>query len=238
MQEAKHAYSAAVTKRAETQRELTNLLNRKTSWTPEDLARFTTLYPTDHENEALVTRTQRLLSERERESEETSAELGRLILSRFSLCEGVDHRYHEEQIWSDKIRRASTWGTFALMGINVLLFVVVQVGLEPWRRKRLVRGFEEKVKMVVEEAQAKEKEKDGSENLAEEVTKIPADELTPAEAEIEKVVEEEGIPEDVEPVENGLLQELQVRKDIWIGAAGGAVVGSFITALGTYILSR
>src|SRR5256885_14736180 len=36
------------------------------------------------------------------------------------------------------------------MGVNVLLFVVVQIGLEPWRRKRLVRGFEEKVKEVVE----------------------------------------------------------------------------------------
>ena len=35
------------------------------------------------------------------------------------------------------------------MGINVLLFVVVQVGLEPRRRKRLVRGFEDKVKEAV-----------------------------------------------------------------------------------------
>ena len=41
------------------------------------------------------------------------------------------------------------------MGVNVLLFLVFQIGVEPWRRKRLVKGFEEKV------VEALEKEKDG-----------------------------------------------------------------------------
>jgi sensitive to high expression protein 9, mitochondrial len=80
---AKQAYSTAVTTRAETQRELTNLLNRKTSWNPDDLARFTTLYPSDHENENRVQRTAEELSRAERDSEEASAQLGRLILSRY-----------------------------------------------------------------------------------------------------------------------------------------------------------
>lgn len=31
------------------------------------------------------------------------------------------------------------------MGVNVLLFLVFQIGVEPWKRKRLVKGFEEKV---------------------------------------------------------------------------------------------
>jgi len=79
---AKDEYNTAVTTRAETQRELTNLLNRKTSWTPEDLARFTQLYPSDHENENRVSRAAEELSRAERESEEASADLGRLILSR------------------------------------------------------------------------------------------------------------------------------------------------------------
>lgn len=59
------------------------MLNRKTSWNPDDLARFTTLYPSDHENEHRVQRTADELSRAERESEEASAELGRLILSRY-----------------------------------------------------------------------------------------------------------------------------------------------------------
>ena len=36
------------------------------------------------------------------------------------------------------------------MGVNVLLFVIFQIGVEPWRRKRLVKGFEEKVMEALE----------------------------------------------------------------------------------------
>lgn len=71
----------------------------------------------------------------EREAEEAATQLSKSILS----------RYHEEQVWSDKIRRMSTWGTWGLMGVNVLLFLIFQIGVEPWRRRRLVKGFEEKV---------------------------------------------------------------------------------------------
>ena len=76
----------------------------------------------------------------ERKAEEGSTKLSASILA----------RYHEEQIWSDKIRRMSTWGTWGLMGVNVLLFLVFQIGVEPWRRKRLVKGFEEKVLEALE----------------------------------------------------------------------------------------
>lgn len=76
----------------------------------------------------------------EREAEEAAAVLSKSILS----------RYHEEQIWSDKIRRMSTWGTWGLMGVNVLLFLIFQVAVEPWRRRRLVKGFEEKVMEALE----------------------------------------------------------------------------------------
>lgn len=44
----------------------------------------------------------------------------------------------------------STWGTWGLMGVNVLLFLIFQIGVEPWRRKRLVKGFEEKVMEALE----------------------------------------------------------------------------------------
>lgn len=37
------------------------------------------------------------------------------------------------------------------MGFNVFLFIIVQLGLEPWRRRRLVGGFEEKVREVIQE---------------------------------------------------------------------------------------
>lgn len=66
------------------------------------------------------------------------------------LSASILARYHEEQIWSDKIRRMSTWGTWGLMGVNVLLFLVFQIAVEPWRRRRLVKGFEDKVMEALE----------------------------------------------------------------------------------------
>lgn len=77
-------------------------------------------------------------------AEESAAKLNANILA----------RYHEEQIWSDKIRRMSTWGTWGLMGMNVLLFLIFQIGVEPWRRRRLVKGFEEKVVKALEKETA------------------------------------------------------------------------------------
>ena len=119
---------------------MNELLQRKHAWSPEDLERFTALYRSDHANEQAETAAQENLANAEREAEEASARLSACILA----------RYHEEQIWSDKIRRMSTWGTWGLMGVNILLFLVFQVAVEPWRRKRLVKGFEEKVMEALE----------------------------------------------------------------------------------------
>ena len=138
---ARVAYKTTVADRASTQREVTTLLARKDSWTPTDLERFTSLYRMDHSNEQAVQEATTRLGETEREAEHAASKLSSSILS----------RYHEEQIWSDKIRRMSTWGTWGLMGVNVLLFLVFQFGFEPWRRRRLVQGFEEKVREALEQ---------------------------------------------------------------------------------------
>ncbi|OAX77529.1 hypothetical protein ACJ72_08172 [Emergomyces africanus] len=138
--EAKEAYSAAINRRSTSQREVNELLQRKHAWSPADLERFTSLYRSDHANERAETDAQEALVGAERDAEEAAAVLSKSILS----------RYHEEQIWSDKIRRMSTWGTWGLMGVNVLLFLIFQVAVEPWRRRRLVKGFEEKVMEALE----------------------------------------------------------------------------------------
>ncbi|KAL4912406.1 Mdm33 family-domain-containing protein [Aspergillus aurantiobrunneus] len=137
---AKDSYAAAINRRSTSQREVNELLQRKNAWSPADLERFTHLYRNDHANEVSENETQEALSAAERESEEAAAQLTKNILS----------RYHEEQVWSDKIRRMSTWGTWGLMGVNVLLFLIFQIAVEPWRRKRLVKGFEEKVLEAIE----------------------------------------------------------------------------------------
>ncbi|KND91902.1 Sensitive to high expression protein 9, mitochondrial [Tolypocladium ophioglossoides CBS 100239] len=137
---ARQTYKSSNTKRAMTQREVTTLLARKDSWSPTDLERFTQLYRTDHVLEGEVTGAQESLTEAEAEEQSLGQRLNAGILK----------RYHEEQIWSDRIRRASTWGTWGLMGMNFLLFVVLQFVAEPWRRKRLVKGVVEEEKGVLE----------------------------------------------------------------------------------------
>ncbi|KAI9798026.1 MAG: sensitivity to high expression protein she9 [Candelina submexicana] len=136
----KDAYSKAIAQRSASQREVNELLQRKQTWSNNDLDRFTVLFTSDHANEQAETAAQEALASAERSAEEASTKLSKSILA----------RYHEEQIWSDKIRRMSTWGTWGLMGVNVLLFLVFQIGVEPWRRKRLVKGFEEKVMEALE----------------------------------------------------------------------------------------
>jgi sensitive to high expression protein 9 len=138
---ARQNYKSLTNHRASTQREVTTLLARKDTWSPADLERFTTLYRSDHELEAKVARASAELTEAESEEGRLSA----------TLNAGILRRYHEEQIWSDRIRRASTWGTWGLMGVNVLLFIGLQFVAEPWKRRRLVKGFAEAESGVWEE---------------------------------------------------------------------------------------
>lgn len=140
VQGARDAYAKAISQRSASQREVNELLQRKHAWTAADLERFTELYRSDHANEQAEATAQNKLASAEKTAEEAAAQLSKSILA----------RYHEEQIWSDKIRRMSTWGTWGLMGVNVLLFLVFQIAVEPWRRKRLVKGFEEKVLEALE----------------------------------------------------------------------------------------
>jgi len=137
----KEAYSEAISKRLTTQKEVNELLQRQHSWSPSDLERFTKLYKDDHENATHEKKTKEEMEAADKTEEDIQNKLSKAILT----------RYHEEQIWSDKIRRTSTWGTFGLMGLNILLFLVFQLALEPWKRRRLVGNFEEKVQQVLRE---------------------------------------------------------------------------------------
>ena len=126
---ARDIYSAAHTSQASSQKEVVSLLERKSSWSPTDLDRYTSLIRSEHLHEQSVVAARQALAAAEKELEGARAELERKERK----------KYHEEQIWSDTIRRNSTWITFALMGFNILL-LVANIGIfEPWRRRRLVR---------------------------------------------------------------------------------------------------
>lgn len=139
VKQCKIAYGEAIQRRSHSQREVNELLTRKHNWSLNDLERFTELYRNDHENEIHEQEAEKKLDEAESKVDGVQLKLTQLILT----------RYHEEQIWSDKIRRSSTWGTWVLMGLNVLLFVVATFIVEPWKRSKLVSAFEDKVKQVL-----------------------------------------------------------------------------------------
>jgi sensitive to high expression protein 9 len=62
-----------------------------------------------------------------------------------SLTRAILNRYHEEQVWSDKIRSASTYGSLLALGLNILIFILAIIVVEPYKRKRLAETFEKRI---------------------------------------------------------------------------------------------
>jgi sensitive to high expression protein 9 len=134
--QAKIEHEKALELRSSSQKEVNELLERKNSWNPLDLDRFTKIYMNTHDLDKTVRETSSNLKKLEDSQESTHDALIRSIMN----------RYHEEQVWSDKIRQFSTWGTIIIMCINLLLVFLVQFVFEPFKRWRLVNSFEGKVK--------------------------------------------------------------------------------------------
>lgn len=142
------------------QKEIVALLERKSSWTPAELERYMSLVRSEHANEQAVQAAKEDLTVAERDLEDARGLLERL----------ERRQYHEEQIWSDTIRRNSTWVTFGLMGVNIVL-LLAQIGIfEPYRRRKIVR----EVQKALDE-------------------KILASPRTEMEREIDQVVEPKGL---------------------------------------------
>ncbi|KAJ8523179.1 hypothetical protein ONZ45_g298 [Pleurotus djamor] len=139
--EAKTTHEQALVQRSKSQKEVNDLLSRKSTWTDGDVSRFTTLVRQDHLYEQEEHRAKLAVEELESAVEREFSELMRTILA----------RYHEEQVWSDKIRSASTYGSLAVLGLNLLVFIMAILVVEPWKRKRLAQTFEKKVEQLSQE---------------------------------------------------------------------------------------
>lgn len=145
VQESKRAYEEAIETRSNTQRGINELLQRKHLWTGEDVTKFTELYRLEHSHSQAETLAKETYQASEKQMDREYMELARSIME----------RYHEEQLWSDKIRSVSTYGTWALMVVNLMLFVAVQTIFEPRKRKRLTDRFEELLVAKVDEEEEK-----------------------------------------------------------------------------------
>ncbi|KAK5126182.1 hypothetical protein LTR08_005009 [Meristemomyces frigidus] len=134
---AQESHHGAYVKQASAQKEIVSLLERKSSWSPTDLERYMTLVRSEHLNDQAVQAAKDSLAAAERELEDSRA-----LLERHER-----KQYHEEQIWSDTIRRNSTWVTFGLMGFNIILLLAQILFFEPYRRRKIVR----EVKVALDE---------------------------------------------------------------------------------------
>lgn len=141
LRKAKSEYTDAIQRRSDLQQEINELLTRKHNWTASDLERFTELYRNDHQIQNEEKLAEMALDDAELAVDAVQVKLTQLILT----------RYHEEQIWSDKIRQASTWGTWTLMGVNVMIFAIAAFFVEPWKRRRLVDAFHVEVQQKLDE---------------------------------------------------------------------------------------
>lgn len=126
---AKQSLDTAHAQQASAQKEVVALLERKHSWSAGDLERYMSLIRSEHINDQAI---------RVAKDSVVSAEAA-LAEARTQLEKRERAQYHEEQIWSDTIRRNSTWVTFGLMGANIFLLLLSLAVLEPWRRRRMVR---------------------------------------------------------------------------------------------------
>ncbi|KAG0321172.1 sensitivity to high expression protein she9 [Dissophora globulifera] len=138
--QAKQTYETAISTRSDTQKAINDLLQRKHLWSPDDVIRFTDLYRSEHANEQAEQWARTEYKQAEADVESKSRMLTKVIME----------RYHEEQVWSDKIRAASTYGTWGLIGMNVMAFLIVQAFVEPRRRRKQVERYEELVQDLTE----------------------------------------------------------------------------------------
>ncbi|KAH7398469.1 Mdm33 family-domain-containing protein, partial [Pyrenochaeta sp. MPI-SDFR-AT-0127] len=125
----KQALDTALAHQASSQKEVVALLERKHSWSAGDLERYMSLIRSEHINDQAVREAKDAVANAENALEEARSQLEKRERA----------QYHEEQIWSDTIRRNSTWVTFGLMGVNIFLLLLSLAILEPWRRRRMVR---------------------------------------------------------------------------------------------------
>lgn len=144
LQASRVAFTKAIAERSLCQKELNGLLQRKPSWLDADLQRFTELY-----------RAEMRLESAEASAKEANEYLEQLVdQAHHNLVGAMRERYQEEQLWSDKIRRASTFGTFGLMALNFALFAALQTSVEPRKRRAFIQQFE----TIVAEQLAKTKD--------------------------------------------------------------------------------
>ncbi|KAJ2062566.1 sensitivity to high expression protein she9 [Coemansia sp. S146] len=138
-------HAEVIQTRMSSQREINSLLQRKHLWNDDDVARFTGLYRDEHQAETI-----------EHSAGQELRDTEALVDKKYDeLVAAIRERYHEEQIWSDKIRRASTYGTWAVLFMNIIALFLAQAIFEPRKRRKIVAGVDERLSAAMDDQQAR-----------------------------------------------------------------------------------
>lgn len=132
---AKEVYIQAVSDRSVSQRRVNDLLSRKSTWRDSDLMEYTSLLHSEHSHAKAEEQSQ-LEYERAEDNMQRGFD---------DLMRSVMRRYHEEHIWSDRVRSISTYVSVGLGALNVLVFILALFIVEPYKRRRLAQTLESRL---------------------------------------------------------------------------------------------
>lgn len=122
------------------QKEISALLERKQMWTDRDVLAFAELHRQESVLDQTVGRDRVRVKELESELDRKQA----------FFMETVRERYQIEQLWSEKMRSFSTFGTLVVLLGQALMLWLAQVWIEPRRRERMVSRIIEETGKIVE----------------------------------------------------------------------------------------
>lgn len=150
-------------------------------------------------------------------------------------------RYHEEQVWSDKIRSASTYGSLAALALNMLVFIMAIIVVEPWKRRRLAQTFEAKLQELSAENQTRLDTSmqsinsiiSGQEELIRTFRNDVLDKLVSLDEKAENIVEPPTLPTTPTAPSHTLASWGQLSKHQWEVAVigGGAFLAGILTSI-------
>ena len=83
------------------------MLSRKQTWNDEDLLEYTKLLHSEHGQSKAEETSQLVYEQSDKNLQEGFA----------NLIQSVMHRYHEEQLWSDRVR---SFSTYVSVGLGIL----------------------------------------------------------------------------------------------------------------------
>jgi len=110
-------HDTAMSELATTSNKLTALMQRRETWTSNELDQFTELSKREHDLRASVA-----VMLVERNNADLAADN-----ARNEFMKAVQERYHTELLWQEKYRALNMYGTWTLISANTLIFVIGQM---------------------------------------------------------------------------------------------------------------